>query len=116
MPDDNDIKDSSEQFERARRDGPRYKLRLYVAGSSALSSRALRNIKQICSGLAGHYELHVVDVHQSPALAREAQIVAVPTLVRESPPPVRKLVGDLSDRNRVRRFLDLPAEAGEATA
>ena len=75
----------------------RHTLRLYVTGATARSLRAVSNIKDICERyLKGRYDLEVVDVYEQPALVRQDQIVAVPTLVRRLPLPVRFLVGDLS--------------------
>ncbi len=86
-------------------------LRLYVAGQSINSSRALVNIKWLCElDAAGRYEIEVIDLVEQPALARADDIVAIPTLVRRLPPPVRKIIGDLSDIERVRVVLDLNPE------
>ena len=86
-------------------------LRLYVAGSTPQSGRAIRNLKAICeANLPGRYVLTVVDLYAQPELAREDQIVVAPTLVRQSPLPVRRVVGDLSNTDRVLAALDLPAE------
>ncbi len=89
--------------------GPReHVLRLYVAGSTPRSARAIRTIQAICEELLkGHYRLEVIDIYQRPALARDEQIVATPTLIRELPPPLRRLIGDLSDTERVLIGLDL---------
>lgn len=86
-------------------------LRLYVAGSTPQSSRAIRNLKAICeTNLPGRYVLTVVDLYAQPELAREDQIVVAPTLVRQSPLPIRRVVGDLSNTHRVLAALDLPTE------
>lgn len=83
-------------------------LRLYVAGTSTRSTRAIQNAKQICEQhLAGHYQLEVIDIFQQPGMAREDQIVAVPTLVRKLPVPRRRFVGDLSARQVVLDGLDV---------
>lgn len=85
-----------------------YVLRLYVSGTTSKSTRAIENLRQLCeTELSGRYNLQVIDVYQKPSLAKEAQIVALPTLVKESPPPLRKLVGDLSDTEHVLSGLDL---------
>jgi len=77
-------------------------LRLYVAGQTPKSVRAFANLKQICeTHLAGNYEIEVVDLLENPALAEGDQILAIPTLVRQLPPPVRKIIGDLSATERV---------------
>lgn len=86
----------------------RYVLRLYVAGMTPRSARAIVNIKEICEEhLRGHYDLQVIDLYQQPVLATGDQIVAVPTLIRKLPPPLRRLIGDLADRERVLIGLDL---------
>jgi circadian clock protein KaiB len=83
-------------------------LRLYVAGQSPRSLRAFENLKALCeTHLAGHYEIEIVDLLENPRLARGDQIVAVPTLVRKLPEPVRKIIGDLSNTERVLVGLDL---------
>jgi circadian clock protein KaiB len=88
----------------------RYELKLYVAGATAASLRAIANIKAICEQyLKGRYDLKVVDVYDRPAMLRVDQIVAVPTLIKKLPPPMRCLVGDLSRTERVLRGLDLVA-------
>jgi circadian clock protein KaiB len=75
----------------------RYVLRLYVAGASERSRRAVLRARQICeTEMKGNYDLEVIDVYQQPILAREGQIVATPTLVREFPRPVRRLIGNMS--------------------
>lgn len=86
----------------------RYWLRLYVSGNTARSTAAVANIKRICDRLLkGRYDLEVIDVYQQPRLAREQQLVAAPTLVKERPEPVRRLVGDMSNEERVMIGLDL---------
>lgn len=83
-------------------------LRLYVAGQSPRSLRASANIRKICVDLLpGRYDLEVIDLYQQPELAQDAQIVALPTLVRQSPSPHRMLIGDLSNTADVLRELDL---------
>jgi circadian clock protein KaiB len=80
----------------------KYVLRLYVSGSTLKSALAVENIKRICEQyLKNHYELEVIDIYQQPHLAREEQIVAVPTLVKRLPPPQRRLIGDLSNLRTV---------------
>jgi circadian clock protein KaiB len=84
-------------------------LRLYVAGQSPRSLRALANIRKICLDfLPGRYDLEVIDLYQQPELAQDAQIVALPTLVKQLPEPHRMLIGDLSNTGDVLRELDLP--------
>ena len=85
-----------------------YVLRLYVSGSTLKSALAVENIKQICEQyLKNRYDLEVIDIYQQPNLARDEQIVAVPTLIKRLPSPLRRLVGDLSNLKRVLFGLDL---------
>jgi len=87
---------------------PHYLLRLYVTGTTRRSARAIQNIKMICEEqLQGRYDLEVIDIYQQPSLAQGEQIVAVPTLIKKLPLPVRRLIGDLSDENHVLLGLDL---------
>jgi circadian clock protein KaiB len=86
----------------------RYVLRLYVSGSTSKSALAIENIKRICEQhLKNRYDLEVIDIYQQPSLARDEQIVAVPTLIKRFPPPLRRLIGDLSNQERVLFGLDL---------
>lgn len=97
-------KDTTQEFEEAlkRLSQEKYVLRLFVAGMNPKSVQAIENIKRICETyLPGRYELVVIDVYQQPILAKEGQIVAAPTLIKELPPPLRKLVGSMSDTERV---------------
>lgn len=83
-------------------------LRLYVAGQNPRSRRAFDNLKALCeTHLAGRYDIEIIDLLENPTLARGDQIVAVPTLVRKLPEPVRKIIGDLSNTERVLVGLDL---------
>lgn len=103
-------KDTIEVFEEAlkRLSQEKYVLRLYIAGMNARSIQAVENIKRICEQyLPGRYQLEVIDVYQQPIFARDGQIVAAPTLVKELPPPLRKLVGSMSDTERVLVGMDL---------
>ena len=87
---------------------PRYVLRLYVSGMTPRSTEAISKIKVVCEQhLSGRYELEVVDLFQQPAQANAEQIVATPTLIKKLPLPLRRLVGDLSDTDRVVRGLNL---------
>ena len=87
-----------------------WELRLYIAGQSPKSAAALANIRRICEEeLKGRYRLEVIDLLKRPKLAVQDQIVAVPTLVRKLPPPLRKLIGDLSQSDRIVVGLDLRA-------
>ena len=86
----------------------KYVLRLYVSGSTSKSALAIENIKRICEQHLKHrYDLEVIDIYQQPSLAREEQIVAVPTLIKRFPPPLRRLIGDLSNVKKVLFGLDL---------
>ena len=85
-----------------------YILRLYVAGTSAKSIRAVANIKEICeSSLKNRYDLEVIDIYQRPTLLKGEQIIAAPTLVKELPLPLRKFIGDMSDTQRILVGLDV---------
>ncbi|HYR36854.1 MAG TPA: circadian clock KaiB family protein [Burkholderiales bacterium] len=82
-------------------DSDKWLLRLYTAGQSPRSLVALENLRRICDEhLAGRYRIEVVDLLKNPRLAKDDQIVAIPTLVRQLPPPLRKIIGDLSDTER----------------
>ena len=85
-----------------------FSLRLYVAGQTPKSVLALNNLKQICEAhLLGRYEIEIIDLLENPQLARGDQILAVPTLVRRLPEPIKKIIGDLSNTERVLVGLDL---------
>jgi circadian clock protein KaiB len=85
-----------------------WNLRLYVAGQTPKAITAFKNLKAICEEqLQGQYQIEVIDLLQNPQLARDDQILALPTLVRKLPAPVRKIIGDLSDTERVLVGLDL---------
>src|SRR5271170_3578107 len=78
-----------------------WQLRLYVAGQTPKSVTAFANLKRLCEEhLAGEFEIEVVDLIENPRLAKDDQIIAIPTLVRKLPPPIRKIIGDLSDTER----------------
>jgi circadian clock protein KaiB len=80
----------------------RYMLRLFTSGTTPRSTKALRNLREICDiNLAGNYDLEVVDIYQQPSLASESDIIAAPTLIKEEPLPMKRLIGDLSDRPKV---------------
>ena len=86
----------------------KWRLRLYVAGNTPNSIAAFANLKEICEKhLGGRYQIEVVDLLENPTLAKGDQIVAIPTLVRKLPYPVKKIIGDLSNRERVLVGLDL---------
>ncbi|HTL28988.1 MAG TPA: circadian clock KaiB family protein [Tepidisphaeraceae bacterium] len=104
--------DRSAEFEHAiksaRHSNERYVLRLYVTGSTPRSSKAIQNLRALCEEhLQGRYDLEVIDIYQQPVLARGEQIIAAPTLIKKLPAPLRKVVGDLSDSDRVLMGLDL---------
>jgi circadian clock protein KaiB len=85
-----------------------YILRLYVAGQTRKSLAAFANLKKICEEhLAGRYRIEVIDLLEKPQLAKGDQILAIPTLVRHLPPPIKKIIGDLSDTEKVLVGLDL---------
>ena len=89
-------------------DKPAYVFVLYITGNTPNSIRAINNLKDICeTRIPGQYRLEVVDVHQQPALAQQEQIIALPLLIRKFPLPERKLIGDLSDTEKVLRILNL---------
>jgi circadian clock protein KaiB len=93
--------------------GPNYVLRLYVTGATGLARRAILNLAEICQEhLQGRYSLEVIDIYQKPALARDEQIVAAPTLIKKLPAPLRRLIGDLSDHQKVLLGLDLKEKSG----
>jgi circadian clock protein KaiB len=90
-----------------------YRFRLYVTGSAPSSQRAIHNLRALCeTELEGHYDIEVIDVLENPALAGTDKILATPTLVRELPVPIRKLIGDLSDREKVWFGLELWSTEG----
>jgi circadian clock protein KaiB len=92
---------------------PAFDLRLYVAGQTAKSRTALNNLRQICeTHLAGQYRIEIIDLLKTPQLAAGDQILAVPTLVRRLPEPIKKIIGDLSNEERVLVGLDVqPAKS-----
>jgi circadian clock protein KaiB len=86
----------------------KYILRLYVTGRTSRSIKSIENLKRFCeSHLKDRYEMEVIDIYQQPALASENQIIAAPTLIKKLPLPLRRLVGDLSNNERVLTGLDL---------
>jgi circadian clock protein KaiB len=105
--------DATEAFEKAVSEplsARRYRLRLFVTGTTPRSARAIQNIRTLCEQrLHGRYDLEVVDIYQHPERAKPDQIVVAPTLLKSLPAPVRRLIGDLSDESRVLAGLDLVA-------
>ena len=90
----------------------KYLLRLYISRSTLKSKVAVENIQRVCEEhLKGRYNLEVIDIHDQAGLARDEQIVAVPTLIKRLPQPLQRLVGDMSDLNRVLLGLDLKVQA-----
>jgi circadian clock protein KaiB len=98
-------------------DGEFFILRLYVAGQTKKSMTAFANLKKICEEhLAGRYSIEIIDLLENPQLSKGDQILAVPTLVRRLPPPIKKIIGDLSNTERVLVGLDLrPADRPESS-
>lgn len=92
-----------------------YKLRLYVAGQTYRSINAMANLRQVCeTHLAGHYEIEVIDLLRNPELAAGDQILAIPTLVRRLPAPLKRIIGDLSDTEKVIVGLNILQKDGPA--
>jgi circadian clock protein KaiB len=92
----------------ANKTADEYVLRLYVTGTTPKSLRAIVNLKEICEEhLQGRYDLEVIDLYQQPVLAEGEQIVAAPTLIKKLPSPLRRIIGDMSDVDRVLVGLDL---------
>src|SRR4051812_20707220 len=84
-----------------------YRLRLFVTGATPNSTRAISNLKEFCETfLAGKYELEIIDVYQQPLIAEKEQLIALPMLVKLSPLPQRRLIGDMSDTDKVLRGLN----------
>ena len=111
-----DVKDSTAAFEEAlsKMEDSKYVLRLYVAGMSPKSVQAIDNIKRICEEyMPGKYQLEVIDIYQNPVFARDGQIVAAPTLIKELPPPLRKLIGSMANTERVLVGMDLKSETNK---
>ena len=104
-------------FEQAANASPadRYVLRLYVTGLTSRSARAVKNLQAICDEyLAGRYDLEVIDIYQQPVLTRGEQIIAAPTLIKKLPLPMRRIIGDMSNRDSVLLGLDLVLAPGQA--
>ena len=105
------LRNATDAFEETVKRGPlrraKYILRLYVTGSSARSLRAVYNLQKICAEHLPDYDLEVIDIYKDPAAARQEQIIAAPTLVKQLPTPLRKLVGDLSNTQKVLVGLDI---------
>jgi circadian clock protein KaiB len=90
-----------------------YRLKLFITGQTARSSRAINNLRRICEEELGtEYELSIIDVLERPQLAEDERILATPTLIKEFPPPVRRIIGDLSDTKQVLLGLELQLSRG----
>jgi circadian clock protein KaiB len=115
IPTDDGIRTTFEQAAQAIA-VERYVLRLYVTGMTPRSARAVRNLQAICDQhLAGRYDLEVIDIYQQPILTKGEQIIAAPTLIKKLPLPMRRIIGDMSNHERVLLGLDLvpaPARVG----
>ena len=99
-----------EEFENYlnNKNSEQYVLRLYISGMNPNSRRAVENIKKICEQyLIGRYQLEIIDIYQQPLLAQDDQIIAAPTLVKASPQPIKKLIGDMSNTEKVLTGLGL---------
>lgn len=104
------VKSASDDLDQtiANQDKDKYILRLYITGSTSRSILAITNLKKICEEyLEGRYELEVIDLYQHPSLAKGEQIIAAPTLIKKIPLPFRRIIGDMSDREKVLLGLDL---------
>jgi circadian clock protein KaiB len=90
------------------KDAPRYSMRLYVTGATPRSSAAITNLRKLCDQyLAGRYDLEIIDIYQQPQLAREGQIIAAPTLVKSFPLPLRRFIGDMSNKENLLSGLEV---------
>jgi len=93
-------------------ENPRYVLRLFITGMTPRSTRAIRAVRTLCEKrLKDHFELEIVDVYQQPQMIQEQQVFATPTLVKYEPAPVRRIIGDMTDTNRLCAGLGLSLEA-----
>ena len=112
--------DSAEEFENSLRTtgAERYVLRLYVTGMTPKSVTAIENIRKICEeSLHGRYELEVIDIYQQPGYAKKDEIIAAPTLIKKLPLPLRRFIGDMSDKEKILVGLDLvPKDEKKKTA
>lgn len=107
--------DSASAFEKLLKhaaDARHYSLKLYVTGTTARSTKAIADIRKLCEEfLHGRYDLEVVDIYQQPVQAMDAQIIAAPTLIKQLPKPLKRLIGNLSNREKVILGLDLKKAA-----
>jgi circadian clock protein KaiB len=107
------VKDSTEEFEKALalKGDQKYILRLYVTGTTPKSAVAIRNIRKLCDEhLKGAYDLEVIDIYQQPVLAKGEQIIAIPTLLKRLPLPLRRFIGDMSNTEQILLGLDFRAK------
>ncbi|MFO7606464.1 MAG: circadian clock KaiB family protein [Desulfurivibrionaceae bacterium] len=89
----------------------KYQLKLFITGHTLYSWRAINNLRRICDEeLGAEYELTIIDILEQPQVAEDEKILATPTLIKESPPPVKRIIGDLSDRKQVLIGLELPCQ------
>ena len=103
----NKLDEFEEALETRKKDG-KYVLRLFVAGINPKSVKAIENLREVCEeNLKGQYELEIIDIYKQPIFAKEGQIIAAPTLIKQLPPPIRRFVGDLSDKKKLLLGLDL---------
>ena len=94
-----------------------YRLRLFVTGSTPRSTRAIENMRRICEeNLRGRYDLEVIDVYQNPESTRDLQVIATPTLVKILPEPLRRIIGDLSNEDRVLAGLNIAPVAKSSSS
>ena len=114
----NRFRNATEAFEDALKRAPlkraKYIFRLYVSGSSTRSLRAIYNLRKLCEEyLQDDYELEVIDIYKNPDAAREEQIIAAPTLVKQLPQPLRRFIGDLSNTKKLLIGLDVSEEPND---
>ena len=108
----NETKSGRPADERSGVDTPRHLLRLYITGTTAGSTRAIRQVRKVCEEhLHGRYDLEVIDIYRLPSLAKHDQIIATPTLIKVLPAPLRRLIGDLSNINSVLFGMDIREQA-----
>lgn len=102
-----EFEEFEETVEASKKDG-KYILRLFIAGINPKSKRAIENLRELCDEyLKDRYELEIIDIYQQPIFAKEGKIIAAPTLIKELPLPIRRFVGDLSDKEKLLLGLDL---------
>jgi circadian clock protein KaiB len=110
---------STEAFEQMLRkaaDTERYELKLYVTGTSPRSGQAIANVRSLCEEfLSGRYDLEVIDIYQQPGVAVSEQIVAAPTLIKKNPAPTRRMIGDLSNRDKILLGLNIVASPAKTS-